>query len=427
MANQGPEGFDKRLALPAAAVAVVAIAVRCAALWAAGQAGADELFAADPDGYLALAENVWRHGVFGSGEVPTAYRPPAYPLALAPGLLFGEQAGRYFASLHVLLGAATAVLVWQMALRQGPRGWAFAAAMFVAGDPILLRQSALPMTETLAALLATVVWLLLVRCDERPTLWRASLAGGVLGMAALARPAFLAVGVLALLALAWQARRATRGGMRLAVFAVALVLPLGVWAARNQVALGHPVVTTTHGGYTLLLGNNDLYYRHLRTHSWRTPWSAAELDARVHRDRLATGSVDETVLDQRDYQEARAHIAREPAMFARACLVRLATFWDVAPRGSGDGATGRWKSAARWAVAAWYVLEWLLVVAGLWSLGRHSLRGHCGWGLLLTLACLLPHVVYWSDMRMRAPAMPVAAVLAATGGRWLFGRNANRK
>ena len=36
---------------------------------------------------------------------------------------------------------------------------------------------------------------------------------------------------------------------------------LAPWAVRNALVLGEPVWTTTHGGYTLALANNEVYYR----------------------------------------------------------------------------------------------------------------------------------------------------------------------
>jgi len=37
------------------------------------------------------------------------------------------------------------------------------------------------------------------------------------------------------------------------------------------------------------------------------------------------------------------------------------------------------------------------------------------WGFLLVGCLLAGHVVYWTDMRMRAPVMPLVALLAASG------------
>ena len=50
--------------------------------------------------------------------------------------------------------------------------------------------------------------------------------------------------------------RLMRGGL----LAVTLVLVLSPWMIRNLLVFGEPVWTTTHGGYTLALANNPVYY-----------------------------------------------------------------------------------------------------------------------------------------------------------------------
>ena len=105
------------------------------------------------------------HGTFGSDQAPTAYRPPLYPLLLAGCVALGDHSRVAIGLLHVLLGVAT---VGWCCWPTGPGlGGATAgvvqavpaslrlAALLVALDPILLTQSALVMTETLAAFLTT--------------------------------------------------------------------------------------------------------------------------------------------------------------------------------------------------------------------------------------------------------------------------------
>ena len=45
-----------------------------------------------------------------------------------------------------------------------------------------------------------------------------------------------------------------------ALLVLSLVLVLSPWMVRNTLVLGEPVWTTTHGGYTLALANNPVYY-----------------------------------------------------------------------------------------------------------------------------------------------------------------------
>src|SRR5205814_9425431 len=66
-------------------------------------------------------------------------------------------------------------------------------------------------------------------------------------------------------------------GWRLANVAglvVAAAAVMSPWAIRNYRVFGKPVVTTTHGGYTLLLGNNSSFYEWLERDETGLPWDA---------------------------------------------------------------------------------------------------------------------------------------------------------
>ena len=161
--------------------------------------------------------------------------------------------------------------------------------------------------------------------------------------------------VLLVLVETWPARLKVFGAL---VAAVAVVL--SPWVARNQVQFGRPIVTTTHGGYTLLLGNNPAFYEYLRSGEWGSVWDAKELGPEWAADVRRAGPADELQADRRAYREAWTNIRREPGSFFYACLVRIGRLWALAPH------QGSWL--LRWGVAAWYLVEFLAAGAG--TLGR---------------------------------------------------------
>jgi hypothetical protein len=69
----------------------------------------------------------------------------------------------------------------------------------------------------------------------------------------------------------------------------------------------------------------------------------------------------------------------------------------------------------RWAVAVWYTLELALAAVGAWFLRKKLWREPWVWGTLLVLSITAVHVFYWTDMRMRAPLVPVVCLAAAYG------------
>jgi len=401
---------------------------------------------ADPDGYRAIAGNLLEHGTFGHGEIPTAYRPPLYPLLLAPLLALGPLGRGAIGLLHLGLGLATVWLAWGLAARWGlGRRAALAAALLVACDPLLLSGSALVMTETLAALLAVVSLACLSGASERPTPWRLAATGACLALAILCRPTFLPWTLAAALVLPWLAactggRAPVRTGARaLAWFVLPVALVLAPWAVRNQVQLGRPIVTTTHGGYTLLLGNNPYFYDSLRTAPWGAIWLADKLQedlAALTPSRRT--AADELVADRIAYRLAWQTIRDQPATFVYACAVRVGRLWSPLPHrvSPQEGGVMRWL---RYAVALWYVVELPAALLGAIVLWRGSFRevlihsieaplgrsfparaaalGRFGafWGLLLAASLSALHTLYWSDMRMRTPLMPAIALAAAAG------------
>lgn len=411
-----------------AAVLLLAGLVRCGVLLAA-----PDNLAADPDGYRMVAENLIAHGVLGHGDVPTAKRPPLYPLLLAVCFALGPWTRAAVGILHVGMGVATAWLVLRLGRRAGLGSGAAVAALLVACDPILLWHSTLVMTETAAALLSTAALLALAALPERPTPLRAAATGAVLGLAGLCRPELLLFGAAAI-AVAGFARRTRASSLGTAAgLAVGACLVVAPWAVRNWVQFGRPVITTTHGGYTVFLANNRDYYRHLRERGWREVWQADSFHVRW-RTLCNPGGPhphDELASDAAAYCGAFQDIAEDPGMFLASSGVRVGTFWQLVPHRLPDGG-GPMGSVRRTLIGAWYAVEFVLAGIGLWAVfrlrqGGPGLRAALAWGALLACSVTAVHAVYWTNMRMRSPLTAWVALGAAAGAVWLWESVSRRK
>lgn len=382
----------------------------------------------DPDDYGTVALLINKGGTFGIypprfGLIrATATRPPLYPLLLSSAYLVGLDAEGAAGMLHVALAALTVWGVWRLGrLWNLPPGACLVAGALVTVDPILLAHSVELMTETLAAALA-IVTLIAVTTFARENSARWALVAGLLaGLCILCRPEFMVWIVVVAVAFPWVAagpRRALRLALYLAVAAATLV----PWGVRNYRLLGWPVVTTTHGGFTLLLANNPEFYDHLRSAPWGSVWDGGTIYeqwqdhqwATVTRTPAGPAYVDELENDRWAYREAFQNIRAEPGMFAWSCVVRVGRLWNVLPhQTSVDESPSR--RAARYAVAIWYVFEFALAAAGAWFLRRKLFAAPWVFGTLLVLSITLVHAFYWSDMRMRAPLVSVVALAAAWG------------
>jgi hypothetical protein len=439
-----------------------------------------EKLADDPDAYRRIAENLLADGVFSMdeppaedelriefdasvppslrpGKTPTAYRPPLYPvvlsnLAAADGVhvSLGKVAG-----LHLLLGVGTVWLTWLLARRlqiancklqianwgdggsapaaglTHPTRMTLVAGVIVACDPILLNQSALVMTETLATFLAVLSLWCLARFDGQRSWFNAGLAGGAMGLAVLCRPTFLPwVGLVAVGMVLVRGRIANFKlqnancksgwadvGWRVVNCAALLgvaALVVSPWVIRNQRVFGKPIVTTTHGGYTLWLGNNSSFYNWVLHDESGLPWSAEDHDIEFH---LVASEVyyqlpTEVARDDCFCSIATGVMKENPSACLWACCYRLCELWSPLPnRLTAEESTGR--RLLRYAVAGWYCGVYLLAAVGIWRLRWQFIKPPWVWGVLLCVAFTGVHAFYWSNLRMRAPLMPFVAVVAA--------------
>jgi 4-amino-4-deoxy-L-arabinose transferase-like glycosyltransferase len=244
-------------------------------------------------------------------HLPTADKPPLYPLLLAAPGLFGATSVTANRVTSSVIGATLVIALGLLGRRvAGPRAGLVAAALG-AVYPALVTFGGGVRSESLYAPLLAFTLLAAYRLRDRPGYARAALLGVIVGLATLTRSEAVVLVVLAPIAAAGVRRRA------LAVCVVACLLVLSPWLARNWVTLGTPVLSTNAGG--LIYGSNceRAYYTDL-TGTWA-----------CYPPLRATRSLNEVQLAsrlaRRGLRYARDHAARVPAVVA----VRLLRTWDL--------------------------------------------------------------------------------------------------
>jgi len=338
---------------------------------------------------------------------PTAYRPPFYPLVLAPLISHGGNPSVLgIALLHLGLGAGTVWLTAAAAKGSGLScGQVIFAALVTACDPVLVWQSRSVMTETPAAFLTAASLAALCRPG-----WTGPVLGGLgFGLAALCRPSLLAGAILTITAAlvvkpGVPRLRLVRGG----VLAGTLVIVLTPWMIRNALVFGEPVWTTTHGGYTLGLANNPVYYDEVLNGPPGRVWSGHNQWIWWDSVNRATAGMSEPEADR--YLRAQVwKLARDrPVDFGRAMLARLWHLWSVAPAASVYSGLARWATMG-WTIPLWAAVCLGLVQPGLWRWPRIAAP-------MVAIGLTLVHVFFWTDLRMRAPIVPAIALVAAGVG-----------
>jgi len=283
----------------------------------------------------------------------------------------------------------------------------------------------------------------------------------VLGLAYLCRPTFLVWTCLLIAYLAiwstglmWQSRfrqshpseavESVAAGRRkfspaVAAITLAVVAALfvGGWTLRNQKHFGKPIWATTHGGYTLLLGNNPSFFEYMRKGKSGIAWDPQpfferwkmrdQADPRqigfwqsetpLPTDRVWQASLrtqktpGELLEDRLAYETAKMAIANDFAGFARASLWKVGRLLSPMPQVFEEASTG--KRIATAAVTIYYTATLALMVGGIFRLSRTLFQPRWIAAITLVLSLVAVHAFYWSNMRMRAPAIPALAILAA--------------
>lgn len=358
----------------------------------------------DPDRYFDLARSVADGRGLGIDGRPTAYRPPLYPILLSIGV---DRRRVTTFGLNLALGLATIGCVAVASLRWGSsRAAACLSATLVALDPVLISQAPAVMTETLAAFLVAAM---LAAIDPSPRVPGLVLAGLLGGLAALSRPSLLpAVGLLAMGLCLVGPGRLVRRIVLATAFAIGVVVVLMPWALRNLGIFGEAVLTTTHGGYTFALANNPAYYDDVIDGPPGAVWSGPNQARWFERINRVGAGLAEPEADRAYYVEGVRTIGDRPGDFVRAAAARLGRFWSITP------SSRVYPPALRLATAAWTIPFWILV--GVAVIRRPVVAWPVVAALAVPVALTAVHAFYWTDLRMRAPAVPALALIAGTWG-----------
>ena len=395
----------------------------------------------DRDAYIAIAANLAAGNGYSSSNPgqeteirPTAFRPPLYPCLLA--VLYFLKAGPIGVGVvQIILGLLTVWLTWKTGKQLQLGSAALLAAAIVATDPILLQYTTYAMTEVFAAFLTSLLLLLLVTSlstdlASAETQARFTLSfwtGIVWGLAILCRPTYLAFFGIWLVfrctsLLLHRLRRLKTAVIqqgelkRLAVLATGIMLAVSPWVIRNLMVFQSPILSTTHGGYTLLLGNNPVFYKEVVQQPWGAVWSGKSLDdwqKSLEQD-IAQADPPIKTEQERDrwmYQRAKHNIAEQSDLFVQACLLRLKRFWNISPLTSSTITS---HSVVGWGIAGYYTTILVGCLGGLF-LAVWVKEGEWGPLIWLLFSFTLVHLFYWTNMRMRAPLVPAIALLSVYG------------
>lgn len=376
--------------------------------------------------YIRAVSLAAGHGYLDNAGQPTAFWPPGWPIALS--VVFGQ-----FGVSHVVLGLfnlASAMLIGLVTLALGRRLFGNEAAaraglLLLAVYPNAIGYVPLALTEVFyTALLMAGCWIVVTRTNR----WQLITAGLVFGFATLVK-AQTVVLIPMLFAIDWlRAKNLWRRlprllGEGLIVLGVAMLAVLP-WSIRNHAELGHWVMVSTNGGYTLLTGNHD------------TATGDYTPDAPVVKELMARPGLDEVARDAQARRLGLQWIGRNPGKFLALAPKKLMRLW--LPDGEAEWAYqagapsyARFEAlyrAVRYANQAWYaVLMLAFAAAFVVMLIRRHRDGQrwIGWWLLPYGIALYPTLIcmaFSGQSRFHYPVMPFVCMSAG----WLVVTGWNR-
>ena len=362
--------------------------------------------------YEALAD----HLAAGRGYIredgrPTAFRSPGTALTLAPVYVAAGRErwlGRLWFSL---LSAATCALAGLLTARALGHWPGVLAATFLALHPGHAYYALHFLSETPFAFWLTLAALLADHGLRGEGSRRAAgLAGLALGLAVLTRPQALLVlplaGIVPLLAPAATRRRR----VPLALLVLGTVLPLGLWVARNQVQLGHAVVSTV-GGCTFWGAHNEVVVADPgRIGDWIEVTSLPAWE-QVRGD-------DEVEVDRRCWEQGKAFVRDQPGLLPRLVGWKLVRLFDPLPF-----PTNPLLNAA---IGLTWLVQAPLLLIGLVFLRRRD-RLLFALVVLPLLSLLATTVLFYGSARFRQGYVGLLVVPAAAGAAALVERIRGRR
>jgi hypothetical protein len=421
----------RRVVLGLVALATLGLAVRVGWILAVdpdvpevGDATAYHLLAeglAGGDGYVRPFDRV----LFDLDR-PTAEYPPLHPAVLAAADAVGIDGVTGQRLWLSLIGAAsvaaTGALAWRLlapdlparAGRSGAETAAFVAAGVAAVHPLWFQADATLMPETVATLLGALVVLAALTARDRAPAAGWLVAGGVCGLAVLARAEAVLLLTVVLVA--------TRSWRHAAVALGAAVLVVGPWTARNAARFDELVPVSTNIGSVLDGANCPAAYQGDLLGYWVY---SPECFEGFTQDELAADDESVVAAAHRDagIDFATAHAGDWPKV-ALARLGRTVAVFRPGQLADLGALEGREQAAD----TAGFALVWASL--GLGAVGARRLRrlGNPAWWIPVAAVAAIwaSTALSYGNPRFLALAQPSLVALAACGAASLLDRHRAR-
>jgi len=326
--------------------------------------------------------------------------------------------------VQLFIGSLSCGLIYLLALRVVPYGWALATGLVAATYAPFVAHDGIFLSESLVVFLNTCALLCFWEGRRRASIGWWALGGVAWGLSAITRPNIVLLGIFVLW-WAWGSERSQRRrNLQGAVAACAVAaLFVGTITLRNWRVGGEFIPVMSDGGIVFYIANNELD----RGLSYCWP---------RHEPLFPLGQIDPT---HRIAREVASKLAGRPLSIGETSAYWFAQGWEFIRERPWQwlvlSARKLWyfcndyevpdTMAQHWALSGLAGRQWRHFgeVAPLLALGcLLALRRWNQLGLLLGVIVVyaLTSVLLGVESRYRLPMMPAALVLAAAGAHWLW-------
>jgi 4-amino-4-deoxy-L-arabinose transferase-like glycosyltransferase len=365
-------------------------------------------FGADGVEFNSIASNlVTRHEYARDPGRPTSFRAPGFPFALA-GVYLVFGANNYLAAriFFCTIGALLAIVLFFVArIVVGERGALLAAALAAIYPNLVYYNIHFASEPLYTLLLCASVWALLGAAKLRSP-WLSGLSGGLLGLAALTRPAALIFFPIFGVAILWLVLKpARREILKPAILGVALfcgagVLTIAPWTARNYLVHDRFLVVASNGGSTLWGGNNEIVLGDPTLHgTWITTETMVEQKAKVQQ---LTNEVDR---DRMESDLGKQFLSTHLGDLPRLVWYKLRAFWTPV------SATPNARFNLIMELSYGPML--LLMLLGFWFFARRYPAAQLTILMAPIAGTVLSSLVFYGSARFRCTIEPLLLVFAA--------------
>lgn len=300
---------------------LLALVLRLAFLgvwYAAGQGGR---LSGDGTDYYRIATHLAEGRGFQITEgEPSGRRPPLYPAMMALLLKTGVPFPLSVQIFQCILGAFTAIFLFQLGKEIFNASTGFYAALILALDYLCIRETAAVMSETLFVffLMGSFLFLYKALSQNKNSLLAAS--GIFAGLSLLTRDVaifFFPFAGLWLFLFSGIKKGAVK---RAGIYAIALALTIAPWVVRNTFLFKRPILITTTAGHTFYLANN------LNASGGRTGGDWETTDTR-YPEMNQSVPLFTPQADQYLFREAFSFIIQNPGQFIRLIGRKIVNTW----------------------------------------------------------------------------------------------------